>query len=222
MLDTHFPRPLGDIGNEETFLRHGIPVRYRVIKGASPQRIVKEADPTLVHPFVKAAIELAEEGAAMITTSCGFLASYQTILSSSVAVPVITSSLLTCKHFLNPGIVTFDAASLTSKILSAAAVPVSTPIQGVEPGCEFHKRILNDENQLDLVEANSNVIDAALRLVLQAPAVEDIVLECTNMPPYRLAVADATGRRVHDIETFVVEQWHQRQVELNRSNNSAC
>ena len=83
----------------------------------------------------------------------------------------------------------------------------STPAQGLLPGCELHRRILDDDDRLDLVEAGRNVVDAACRLVERCPSVEDIVLECTNMPPYRGAVAAATGRRVHDIETLLVAQW---------------
>jgi hypothetical protein len=207
MLDTRFPRPLGDIGNPETFNRNGIPVRFRVVEGASPRRIVKEADPALLQPFVDAALRLVEEGAALITTSCGFLAAYQDTLAEAVPVPVVTSSLFQCKGFARPGIVTFDSASLSSSILKAAGVPEATPVQGVQPGCEFHRRILNNEEQLDLVEASRNVVDAARRLVNLFPSVEDIVLECTNMPPYRDAVARATGRHVHDIETLVVARW---------------
>lgn len=207
MLDTRFPRPPGDIGNPETFRRHGIPVRFHVVVGASPLRIVKEADPKWLQPFIDAALELVEQGAAMITTSCGFLAAYQDTLARAVPVPVVTSSLLQCKDFARPGIVTFDASALTSGILKAAGVPEVTPVQGVQPGCEFHRRILHNEEQLDLVEAGRNVVDAAQRLVNLFPSVEDIVLECTNMPPYRDAVVQATGRRVHDIETFLVAQW---------------
>jgi len=207
MLDTRFPRPPGDIGNPETFRRNGIPVRFHVVEGASPHRIVKEADAALLQPFVDAASRLVEEGAAMVTTSCGFLAAYQDTLAKAVPVPVVTSSLLQCKDFARPGIVTFDSNSLTSSILKAAGVAEKTPVQGVQPGCEFHRRILNNEEQLDLIEAGRNVVDAARRLVNLFPSVEDIVLECTNMPPYRDAVARATGRCVHDIETLVVAQW---------------
>jgi hypothetical protein len=207
MLDTQFPRPPGDVGNQETFGRHGIPVRFTVIRGASPQRIVKEADPALLQPFVDAAKRLVDAGAAMITTSCGFLASYQDVLAAAVPVPVLTSSLLACRRFARPGIVTFDAASLNAGILRAAGVAALTPMQGVEPGCEFHRRILHNEAQLDLEEASRNVVDAARQLVSSHPSVEDIVLECTNMPPYRDAIAQATGRRVHDIETLIVAQW---------------
>jgi hypothetical protein len=37
--------------------------------------------------------------------------------------------------------------------------------------------------------------------------VSDIVLECTNMPPYRNAIARATGLPVHDIETLLLAEW---------------
>lgn len=207
MLDTRFPRPPGDIGHPETFSRHGMAVRYRVVQGASPRRIVQEADPAFLQPFVEAAVRLAQEGASLITTSCGFLAAYQDTLAQAVPAPVVTSSLLHCRHLTRPGIVTFDAAALNAGILAAAGVPMGTPVQGVEPGCEFHSRILNNDTQLDLALAQRNVVDAALRLVSAHPAVENIVLECTNMPPYREAIAQATGRRVHDIETLVVEMW---------------
>ncbi|MET3182875.1 UNVERIFIED_ORG: hypothetical protein ABIC43_006057 [Variovorax guangxiensis] len=207
MLDTRFPRPPGDIGNPETFSRHGIPVRFHVVAGASPERIVKQADPALLQPFVDAARAMVDQGATMITTSCGFLATYQDTLANAVPVPVVTSSLLQCKDFARPGILTFDAASLNPAILAAAGVPQETPMQGMAPGCEFHRSILHNETQLDLVEAARNVVDAARRLVEFSPSVEDIVLECTNMPPYREAVARATGRRVHDIETLLVARW---------------
>ena len=35
MLDTRFPRVVGDIGNPLTF---DFPVRYEVVRGASPKR----------------------------------------------------------------------------------------------------------------------------------------------------------------------------------------
>lgn len=207
MLDTRFPRPPGDIGNPETFHRHGMAVRYRVVAGASPRRIVTEADPAFLAPFTEAALRLAHEGATLITTSCGFLAAYQDTLAQAVAVPVITSSLLQCQELTRPGVVTFDAASLNAGILKSANVPEGTPVQGVTPGCEFHRRILHNEATLDLEEARRNVVDAALRLVAAHPGIEHIVLECTNMPPYREAVAQATGRPVHDIETLVARRW---------------
>jgi hypothetical protein len=207
MLDTRFPRPLGDVGHPGTFERAGIPVRFVTVHGASPQRIVKEADPALMQPFIDAAVGLVQEGAVLVSTSCGFLAAYQDQLARAVAVPVVSSSLLQAARFASPGIVTIDAAALGPAVLRGAAVPPGTPVQGVAPGCEFHRRILGNDITLDLQQAERDVVAAAVQLVQAHPGVTDIVLECTNMPPYRQAVARATGRAVHDIETLLVGEW---------------
>jgi hypothetical protein len=207
MLDTRFPRPVGDIGNPETFARAGIPVRYAIVKGASPQRVVRDADPALLQPFLEAAVILEQEGASLVTTSCGFLAAWQDALSRSVRVPVITSSLLQVKRCARPGIVTIAPAALTPAVLEGGGVPAGTPVEGVAPDGEFSRRILADDTTLDVELAAQDVVRAAVALTQRHPALTDIVLECTNMPPYRDAVARATGLPVHDIETLLLRQW---------------
>ena len=207
MLETRFPRPPGDIGNALTFSRAGIEARFAIVAGASPARIVQAADPDMLLPFVDAARRLVAEGAGMIATSCGFLARYQTQLAAALPVPVWTSSLLACRRYARPGIVTFDRVALSAEVLAAAGVLSETPIEGLAPGGELHRRILNDEPELDLAQAELDVVAAAQRLVAMHPQVADLVLECTNMPPYRQAVIEATGRRVHDIETLLIEAW---------------
>jgi hypothetical protein len=210
MLDTRFPRPPGDVGNPLTFARAGIPVRYAVVAGALPRCIVEAADPAWLSPFVDAARELVAQGAQLISTSCGFLAAWQAALTAAVPVPVISSSLLQCAHLARPGIVTISAAALDPAILAAAGVPSGTPVEGVAAGCEFQRRILGNEAEMDLDQAERDVVAAACALVARVPAVESLVLECTNMPPYRAAVQRATGRRVFDIETCLVAAWWRR------------
>lgn len=207
VLDTRFPRPPGDMGAPATFERAGIPARFRSVAGASPRRVVQEQDPALLGPFVDAARALAAEGAQLITTSCGFLAGWQRELQAAVKVPVITSSLLQCAALPAPGIVTFDAASLHSTLLRRAGVPDGTPVQGLAPGCELQSRILANDTVLDVDVARQDVVAAAVQLVRRWPEVRTVVLECTNMPPYRDAVARATGRPVHDLETLLLARW---------------
>lgn len=91
MLDTIFPRIPGDVGNPDTF---AFPVKYKVVKGASPQKVVVDADPHLLQPFITAAHELVETGANAISTSCGYLAIFHRELVHALDVPVFTSSLL--------------------------------------------------------------------------------------------------------------------------------
>jgi hypothetical protein len=216
VLDTRFPRPPGDIGAAQTWVRAGIPVRLRVVPGASARRVVQAQDPTLLSPFLAAARDLEAEGARLITTSCGFLAAWQAELQAAVAVPVISSSLLQCAALPWPGIVTFDAASLHSALLRKAGVPAATPVQGLAPGCELQSRILADDTVLDLTQAQRDVVDAAMQLVSQHPQVQTVVLECTNMPPYRAAVERATGRPVHDLETLLLATWGRVQSSSTR------
>src|ERR671928_80969 len=73
-LDTIFPRIPGDVGNATTF---DFPVRFSVVRGASPRRVVHEQDPALLKPFIEAAQELEAAGCRAITTTCGFLALFQ-------------------------------------------------------------------------------------------------------------------------------------------------
>src|SRR5258707_10325331 len=74
MLEARFPRIPGDMGNAETWL---FPVLYRVVTGASPQRVVREKATGLLPEFIAAAKELVALGADGITTNCGFLSLYQ-------------------------------------------------------------------------------------------------------------------------------------------------
>jgi len=211
MLATRFPRPVGDIGNAASF---SFPVRYRTVAGATPQRVVRERASGLLDRFVAAANELVEEGAIGITTSCGFLAAFQQELTAAVPVPVATSSLLQAAWLarLLPagrcvGVVTIDAAALEADHLAGVGAPLDLPIEGVDPGGEFATHILGDHTTLDLVAAEREVVDAAIRLVARRPDVAAIVLECSNMPPYATSVHRATRRPVYDVLTLLDWFW---------------
>ena len=200
MLDTRFPRVVGDIGNPATFAHS---VVYRTVPGASPQRVVRERDPALLRPFVDAGLALVAEGATALTTSCGFLVLFQRELQAALPVPVWTSALLQLAALNNAGVVTVEAASLSADHLRAAGAAADTPIEGLAPGCAFQRTLLNDETTLDIDDARTETVAAALRLTARHPTVSTIVLECTNMPPYADAVRAATGRTVLDITTLL-------------------
>ena len=210
MLDTRFPRVVGDIGNPASF---AIPVRHRVVAGASPQRVVREGDPALLQPFADAARELVDDGAAAITTSCGFLVEFQAAMQAALPVPVWTSSLLKLPELAAPGVITVDALSLGARHLRAAGADATVPVAGLAPGCHLQRALLDDEPAIDTGRAEADVVDAAQRLVARWPAVREIVLECTNMPPYAKAVARATRRPVHHIISLLHERW--RALEAN-------
>src|SRR5438128_1506895 len=59
MLDARFPRIPGDMGNAETW---PFPVLYRVVRGATPERVVLEGARGLLPRFLEGAAELVALG----------------------------------------------------------------------------------------------------------------------------------------------------------------
>ncbi len=211
MLDTRFPRPPGDVGNPASF---DFPVRYAVVQGASPQRVVREQAAGLLPPFIDAAHALIAQGCIGIATTCGFLVRFQNALAQVLPVPVMTSSLMQIAAVetglpagKRAGVITIAAAQLDAACLVAAGARADTSVEGVEADSEFAQRILNNDATLDLAQAERDVVAAALRLTARCPHVGALVLECTNMPPYRDAVRRATGLPVVDAQMAISAFW---------------
>ncbi len=207
MLEARFPRIAGDMGNAGTW---PFPVLYKVVRGASPQRVVRERAEGLLEAFLEADRELVQLGADAITTNCGFLSLYQAELASHVGVPVATSSLMQApliQATLPPGqrvgILTISAASLTKEHLVKAGVAEGTPVVGTEGGAEFTRAILGDEESLDVAAAERDILAAGDELVTRHPNVGAVLLECTNMAPYARALATRIRRPVFDIVSFM-------------------
>jgi Asp/Glu/hydantoin racemase len=208
MLDARFPRIPGDMGNAGTW---PFPVLYRVVTGATPERVVLEGAAGLLPDFLAAAAELVAQGAEAITTNCGFLSLFLAELVAHVRVPVATSALMQVpwvQSTLSPGkrvgIVTVSAGSLTPRHLAAAGVPADTPVVGTEGGREFFRVLIRaDKVDMDVDLAEQDVLDAAGRLMREHADIGAIVLECTNMPPYARAVQAACGVPVYDIYSLI-------------------
>ena len=197
MLEAQFPRILGDMGNAESF---PFPVRYKVVRGASPDLVVLKGAPGLLADFIAAGRELVADGCAGITTNCGFLALYQEELAEALGVPVMTSSLMQAGLVQSVlpkgktvGILTISKGSLTQAHLDGAGVPAGVPLWGVEEGCHFQEVILGGGLELDVARAERDMVGAAERFVSAYPELGAILFECTNMPPYADAVKEAVG-----------------------------
>lgn len=209
MLESSFPRVRGEIGNARTW---PFPVHYKVIRGASPDLVVRHQGAGLVDAFVEAARELIGMGVDGITTSCGFLALFQREISRACPeVPVLTSSLMqygAIQSMLPPGgevgILTVSAATLTERHLAAAGVPANAAIVGTdEVGEELSRVILNGEQRLDIDLAEKDMLQSARVLLKNHPKVRAILLECTNMTPYSASVHRLTGLPVFDMYNFI-------------------
>ncbi|HEX3954621.1 MAG TPA: aspartate/glutamate racemase family protein [Stellaceae bacterium] len=211
MLEAQFPRIPGDMGNGLTW---PFPVLYKVVPGASPDRVVRHKSAGLIEAFLDAAAELVRLGADGITTTCGFLSLYQREIAEHVGVPVATSSLMQIpliERLLPPGrhvgVLTVSAASLTPEHMIAAGADPATPVVGTDNGREFTRVMLDDMPRLDAAAAERDIIEAGDALVAAHPNTGAVLLECTNMVPYARALSDHLRLPVYSIYTFVT--WFQ-------------
>jgi len=201
-LNTNFPRLPGDIGNPDSFR---YPVCYCTIDAAVPANITiaDSLSLQLQEEFSKGCKKLADKNVSLITTTCGFLSSIQSQLASVSETPVICSSLALlpmlapihgdAKHL---GVLTFNSEALNSKHLSNV-----TPgaIEGLLPTDTLHQVISQDLPELNYNAVQQEVIAASNRLLGKLPTARAIVLECTNLSPYKNQIRQHTGLPVYDI-----------------------
>lgn len=212
MLDAKFPRIHGDMGNAQTW---PFPVLYRIVRGATPDIVVRQGAEGQLGAFIDTARALVQDGADGITTNCGFLSLFQEQLAEALSVPVVTSSLMQVAQVNSilpkgrrAGLLTISGSTLTAEHLAKANVPAKTPIGTTEGGREFTRVILGNEDRLDVGVARSDNVNAALALQAKNPELGAIVLECTNMCTYAADIERATGLPTFSMVDLVV--WFQR------------
>ncbi|MDP6566980.1 MAG: aspartate/glutamate racemase family protein, partial [Alphaproteobacteria bacterium] len=180
MLDSRFPRIPGDMGNAATW---PFPVLYRTVRGATPDRVVRQGAEGCLDAFIEAARDLVEQGADGITTTCGFLSLFQAELAAAAGVPVAASSLMQVplvQRTLPPGrrvgVITICQAALSEGHLTAAGVDADIPVVGTDDGEEFTRAVLDDEPQLDVAAARRDNLAAGRALLAAHPEVGAVVL----------------------------------------------
>jgi hypothetical protein len=200
MLDTRFPRVVGDIGNPASF---DFPVIYQRLEGIGPaDAVAAEPDrPRIMAVLAANARKLAAAGAVGLSTSCGFLALFQEELAAVSPVPVATSALLLIPGLKEKraGILTASARNLTARHLAAVGAPPDTPVEGMPEGGAFAATFLADGPQLDRDAVEHEAVEAGRGLLQRHPGIDAVVLECTNLPPYKAAFQAALGVEVYDV-----------------------
>ena len=200
-LDTDFPRIAGDVGAAESYAR---PPQIIRIAGASVGQIVTDRPQDIdIAPFEEA---LAQATGNIVVTSCGFLSYWQEHLAAVAQRPFIASSLVSLNSLAQRYrpeelcILTFDAARLGPAHLGAWA-EYARSIVGLKDDHHLRQIITGNLDHLDPQQACDEI--CALLTSHQTPDHRHILLECTNLPPYRAAIIQATGLPVTDILTCI-------------------
>ena len=210
MLDTQFPRILGDVGNPKSY---SFPTRSCVVHGAGSLDIVRNGLPSknLIADFCAAAKKLEMEGAFAIISSCGFLISVQEQIAKAVNIPVMVSALSLYTQIesrlevgASVGILTASSKNLGNFALDAAGIKrENIQIAGMEDCPAFANAILREKEKqiisLDEKSISAAIVKKALMLQKNYPKMGVLLLECGNLPPYTDALKSATGLPVYSI-----------------------
>ncbi len=220
MLNTRFPRWPGDIGNASSF-EH--PVLYDTIPAAVVDTIVKDAKPErqIVGSFIESGIKLADQGATVIGTSCGFMASVQNEIAEKLPVPFISSSLILLpilKSLFGQGaqigVLTFDSNRL-GQCHFPDSIPVDDPtisVSGLDHDCHWFQCINNNLEQADKVQARVDVFNLVESCLQKNPDIAAILLECTNLSPWKTEIQSKFKRPVFDLVSAL--EWVYRSTRI--------
>lgn len=212
MLDCKFPRIRGDIGNAATF---PFPVQYEVLFDVDFKALIHQEEPQAIERFLQAAQRLERLGVGALLSSCGLLLKYQQYLSSRLTIPVALSSVLLLpllSHLLPRGTKTVVLCS-NSRALDADDVAKHTGVAkerfvvaGLESGRRFNAMFNVQEaaatqtmdTQAIYAEIQAVCRQATDRLSEQGEKAGALLLECTNLGPYRERLKQEFGLPVYD------------------------
>jgi len=191
-LSTRFPRIPGDVGNAYTW---PFPVKYKVVEGAEPERIMGTSpDPALLQRFVDAAKELESFGVGAITTSCGFLAPFQKQIAAAVTIPVVTSALMAAPLVYRMtgssrpvGILTERAPYLTEAHFNGvgwSSKDINVAVHGMPEDAYFPSVFIGNKPEADIDQLEADVRQLALTAIRKTPDMGALIFECVNFVPW--------------------------------------
>jgi len=210
---TTYPLIPGNVGNASTY---SFPVR--IVKTPDFPRgwtfDSRGADKDRLDKFVETAKKLEAEGVRAITTGCGFYSIFQKEVAEAVKVPFFSSPLLIVPIVYRMlgekgrvGIITARAKHLGGRYFDGVGIdPKKIPlgIVGMEEYDEFRQVILEEsKKEVDINLMETEVLDAAKKLLQKYSDIEAIVFECSDLPPFSKAVQDVTGLPVFDFITMI-------------------
>ena len=194
----------GDPGHPDTY---AFPVAYGWVEG-SFQSLV-EGSPGARQNLIRQAQALARQGVRAIVGDCGLMGLYQADIANAVEVPVAASSLALIPFLLSTfaaekslGIITGDTSLLHRRHL-----PPDTPanrliIAGMQAQPHFRAVVMERSAPLDPRRLCEETIAVAKSLAA-AGDLGALLLECSNLAPFRYDVARGLNLPVFDINSAV-------------------
>ncbi|NDH63320.1 MAG: hypothetical protein EBY18_17110 [Alphaproteobacteria bacterium] len=103
------------------------------------------------------------------------------------------------KYAQRIGVITASARNLGQAHFAAVGAPVDTPFVGLPEDSSFAATFLKNGLTLDRDRVEAEAVEAGRALIGRHPDIDTVVLECTNLPPYKPALERALGLPVFDV-----------------------
>ncbi len=201
-LEVDYPLVPGNVVNASTY---DFPVRVKVVKGTTTERIFRN-DRTLLDDFIAAAKELEADGCRAIGGACGYFANFQQELAECVDIPVFSSALIQIpwirtglKKGQKIGIICAKSDSVTPELLKSVGVDDASDLifAGLEKTSEFGPMVYKET--IDCVNGivRKEVVETAVKLA-EENNLGAILLECSDLPPYAADIQRAVNLPVFD------------------------
>lgn len=211
MLDTVFPREIGDIGNARTF---DFPICYKVVRNVfSGKKLPRDADELLLNAFIDAARELEKEGCRAITTSCGFLAGFQKELADAVNIPVFTTTLSLVPMISSMlgkntqiGIFTERKEFMTEYLFNKSgwsSNDYNICVSDLPEDSAFNELVIFDKKEGHLDKIKENIQEMTRQHMEKYPDTGAIILECQNFAPFGSIIQEISGVPVFGINQLI-------------------
>lgn len=222
MLNTQFPRLPGDIGNPGSFASLNVRTVYERVPVATVASVVTSEGigSEVAEQLLAAATRFGKLPVDLVLTSCGYLGELQAPLRQAAGVPVVASSLallpfLRAVHGDDAklGVMTFDARRLKPHHLQLQTAPIEqgkrqgaagiehVVVHGMESSTAFYSMIADDESHSDLQPLREKLQQEVVVVAekFREAEVSALILECTNLSPFKNEIREAAGVPVFDI-----------------------
>jgi hypothetical protein len=207
VIDINYPLVPGNVANASTY---DFPVLYKILKGASIEKIMS-GDPGLLDLVIDGGRELIQQGARAIVGACGSFANYQVEAAAALSVPTFMSVMLQVPLILQSlmpqqklGVLAASKAALTPRALDQCGItdPSRLAITEALDLPEF-QNILQSTGRLDSRKFEQEVLERVSSFVDDNRDIGAILIQCSDLPPYAWAIQNAVKLPVFDMNSLI-------------------
>ncbi len=199
-------------GNVQHAASFAFPVAYRAVRGVA-FALIARGDPAARGPIIDAVRGLADMGVDIVAGACGSFGHYQRDAAAAVDIPVCLSSLVQVPFLLSVlpprrrlGVVFARAAAFTERVKAECGITadherrlVVLQAEGLDAFCP----VMDDRLRLDSRALEQQLCALASAAQADHPEIGGWLLQCSDLPPYARALAQATGRPVWDMAVLI-------------------